>query len=191
MNSEADNAGGRAEPWREETARLRDILVACGMTEERKWGKPCFTHDGRNIAIIQGMKSFLALMFFKGALLTDPEGVLEVQGPNSRSARRVRFTSIADVDAKASAVRSLVNEALAVEKAGLAVAKAPAPDLPQELLDRMEQDPALKAAFTALTPGRQRGYCLDIARAKRPATRAARIDKHRPRILDGKGLHDR
>lgn len=148
-------------------------------------------HAGANIALVQEFKDFLALMFFKGALLDDPAGVLESQGPNSRSARRMRFTSVDDVHRLASTIEGYVAEAIDVEASGAEVGPPPELELVDELRERLEADPALKAAFDGLTPGRQRAYNLHVAGAKRSETRAARVEKHVPRILEGKGPNDR
>jgi uncharacterized protein YdeI (YjbR/CyaY-like superfamily) len=180
-----------SEQWPAEIAALRTVLRGTGLAETIKWGKPCYTNDGRNIAIVQEMKDFLALMFFKGALLDDPDGVLHDQGPNSRSARRMQFTSVADVDRSAGTIARLVEHAVAVEDAGLAVEPAPDLELVTELQARLDADPALRAAFEALTPGRQREYHLHIGGAKQSATRESRVDACVPRILAGKGLRDR
>lgn len=181
----------RSQRWPEEMADLRAILLRCGLTEEIKWAKPCFGRDGSNVVILQEMKDHLALMFFKGALLDDPEGVLEDQGPNSRSARRIRFTTVEDVARLAQTVEAYVDQALDVEEAGLEVGPAPEPTWVEELADRLDGDPAFKAAFEALTPGRQREYNLHFSGAKKAETRQARVDKHAERILAGKGFRDR
>ncbi len=191
MNPKVDAYIERSEQWPEEMACLRPTLLGCGLTEEIKWGKPCYSHEGRNIAIIQEMKEFLALMFFKGALLDDPGGVLEDQGPNSRSARRIRFTSVEDVDRLSPTVTALVAEAIEVEAAGLEVGPAPELVLADELQARLDRDPDLRAAFRALTPGRQREYNLHFSDAKQATTREARVEKYAPKILEGKGLRDR
>ena len=191
MNPKVDSYIRRSDMWPEEMSALRPTLLGCGLTEEIKWRKPCYSHEGGNIVILQEMKDFLALMFFKGALLKDPEGVLEDQGPNSRSARRIRFTSVEDVTRLADTVEAYVDEAIAVEEAGLKVAPAPAPVLVAELQSRLDQDPALKAAFEALTPGRQREYNLYFSGARQEKTRAARVEKYAPKILAGKGFRDR
>lgn len=191
METAIDQSFSQAKLWREEAQALRKLLLDCGLEETLKWGKPCYTSGSGNIAIIQRMKDFLALMFFKGALLDDPHGMLRDQGPNSRSAKRLEFTSLDEIAAARNGIRSLVDAAKEAEKAGLRV-KAPAePSLPAELTDRFASDPALEKAFNALTPGRQRGYTLYIAGAKQASTRQARIGKHRDRILAGKGMHDR
>ena len=154
MNPKVDAYIARSERWPQEMTRLRDVLLGCGLTEELKWGKPCYAHGGANIAIIQEMKDFLALMFFKGALMEDPEGILEEQGPNSRSALRIRFTSPADVERLAGTLPDYVAEAIRVEEAGLEVGPAPDLALAEELQQRLDGDPDLAAAFEALTPGR-------------------------------------
>lgn len=181
---------GRSIRWPAEITRLRPILLDCGLTEELKWSKPCYSHAGRNIVIVQEMNDFLALMFFKGALLSDPAGVLEEQGPNSRSARRIRFTSGEQVAGLAGVIRALVHEAIEVEERGLRVAPAGSPVPVDELRHRLDADPTLKAAFESLTPGRQREYTLYFAGAKQPSTRAARVERHVQKILQGRGLRD-
>lgn len=191
MNPKVDAYIRRSEKWPEEMADLRPILLGCGLTEDIKWGKPCYSHDGRNIVIVQEMKGFLGLMFFKGALLADPHGVLEDQGPNSRSARRIRFASVDDVARLAGSIRTYVEEAIDVEDAGLEVGPAPGLALVAELQDRLDEDPVLKAAFEGLTPGRRREYNLYVSGSKQAATRRVRVDRITGRILDGKGLRDR
>ncbi|MFZ1542299.1 MAG: YdeI/OmpD-associated family protein [Candidatus Microthrix parvicella] len=191
MNAKVDAYIDRSTKWPEVMTRLRPILAGCGLTEEIKWGKPCFSQDGHNIVIFQEMKEFLALMFFKGALLSDPDGILEQQGPNSRSALRICFRSIDDANRLADTVKAYVEEAIDVEEAGLQVAPAPVLPPPEELQNRLETDPAFKAAFEALTPGRQREYNLYFSDAKQSKTRTARVDKYAPKILAGKGFRDR
>jgi len=189
-NPDVDQYLERSERWPDEIAALRTVLLGCGLTEQLKWSKPCYVHDGRNVAIIQEMKDFLALMFFKGALLADPDGVLHEQGPNSRSARRMELTSVDDVRASAGTIEAYVAEAIAVEEAGLEVPAAEVV-LVDELQERLDEDPALKEAFEALTPGRQREYNLHVGGAKQATTRVARVDRCIERILAGKGLRDR
>ncbi len=184
-------ADGRSRRWAAELDALRPVLLASGLTEERKWGKPCFTHAGRNIAIAQEMKDFLALMFFKGALIDDTTGALEEQGENTRSARRICFRSVDDVTRLAAAIRVFVAQAIAVEDAGLAVAPAAELVLCAEMQERLDADPALAAAFAALTPGRRREYHLYVSGAKQSATRRSRVESCVDRILVGKGLRDR
>lgn len=190
MNPKVDAYIGRSEKWPEEMTDLRPILLSCGLTEEIKWGKPCYSHEGRNIVIIQEMKDFLALMFFKGALVNDPEGVLEEQGPNSRTARRIRFTSVEDVARLRDTVKAHIDEAIDVEKAGLEVGPAPELVFVEELQNRLDQDPRFRAAFEALTPGRQREYNLYFSDAKQAKTREARVEKYSQKILDGNGFRD-
>jgi uncharacterized protein YdeI (YjbR/CyaY-like superfamily) len=180
----------RAKAWQGEIQKLRLILVECGLEEELKWGKPCFLFEGKNVAIIQPFKEHCSLMFFKGALLEDVHGLLRSQGENTQSAMRLEFTSEAQV--KKAVVKSYVKQAIAVEKAGLSVdfkAKREL-ELPEELTQRLERDGKLAKAFYALTAGRQRGYVLHFAGAKRSETRSARIEKCVPRILAGRGMND-
>ncbi len=180
-----------ADKWRSEAQALRVILLDCGLEEALKWGKPCYSHDGANICIIQRMKDFLALMFFKGALVEDADGLLVPQGPNSRSGYRATFTSVAQVNQAADSLRSCVQSAIDVERRGLKLEKPGQPDLPEELVSAFDDDPGFRAAFDALTPGRQRGYALHFSDARNAETRFRRINKYREAIFDGKGLHDR
>ena len=191
VNPDVDGYIERSDQWPDEMTALRSVLLDTGLDEQIKWRSPCFTHQGRNIAIFQEMKGFLSLMFFKGALLNDPDEVLREQGPNSRSARRIEITSVDDVSRLADTVRALVAEAVHVAEAGLEV--GPPPDVVPvaELQQRLDADPVLKAAFEALTPGRQREYNMHIGAAKKKETRTARIDKYALKILAGKGLRDR
>ncbi len=191
MNPDVDAYIKRSDKWPAEMTALREILLGSALTEDIKWGKPCFSHEGDNIVILQEMKDFLALMFFKGALLKDPDSVLQEQGPNSRSARRMCFTSVEDVARLSDTVASYVDEAIAVEDAGLEVGPAPDLVLVEELQRRLDEDPELMAAFEALTPGRQREYNLHFSGAKQATTRQARVEKYAQKILDGKGFRDR
>lgn len=181
----------RAKAWRGEIRKLRSILLDCGLDEALKWGKPCFLFEGKNVAIIQPFKAHCALMFFKGALLRDPHGLLRSQGQNTQSALRLEFTSEAEV--APAVVKSYVKQAIAAEKAGLKVdfkAKRKL-ELPQELTRILQKDRRLAKAFHSLTPGRQRGYVLHFTGAKQSQTRTARIEKCIPGILAGRGLNDR
>ena len=191
MSPDVDAYLDRATGWPEELRAIRPVLLDAGLDEQLKWGKPCYAHDGANIAILQEMKDFLALMFFKGALLADPEGVLESQGPNSRSAKRICFRSVDDVERLAPTVSAYVAEAIDVEEAGLAVEPAPELELAAELAERLAGDPDLAEAFEGLTPGRRREYNLHVSEAKKAETREARVDKITPKILAGKGFRDR
>lgn len=192
-NPSVDAFIARTSQWQGETKKLRTILLGCGLDEALKWGKPCYTHEEHNLAIIQGFKGCCAVMFFKGALLKDPDGHLIRQGTNSQAAMRLEFTSVKQVDAMAPVLRAFVKQAMRVEDAGLQVdfkAKHEL-QLPDELTQRLQRDPKLAAAFHALTPGRQRAYVLHFTAAKQSKTRAARIEKHVARIRAGKGLNDR
>ncbi|MEZ5171473.1 MAG: YdeI/OmpD-associated family protein [Acidimicrobiia bacterium] len=190
-NSEVDRYIEQSEMWPREITDLRPILLGCGLAEEIKWGKPCYSHGGRNIAIVQEMKDFLALMFFKGALMKDPDGVLEDQGPNSRSARRICITTSDDVTRLADTIAAYVHESIAIEEAGLDVGPPPELTPPDELQHRLDEDPAFRDAFESLTPGRRREYTMYISSAKQSKTRKARVDKYAPRILRGEGMRDR
>lgn len=191
MNADVDTYIQRSDGWPAEMAALRPVLLGRGLTEELKWGKPCYSHAGGNIVILQEMKNFLALMFFKGTLLEDPDGVLEEQGPNSRSARRMTFSSTDDVNRLADVVERYVEEAMRVEEAGLEVGPPPELELVDELRGRLESHPDLATAFAALTPGRQREYNLYVSGAKQSSTRERRVDRCTEKILDGRGLRDR
>jgi uncharacterized protein YdeI (YjbR/CyaY-like superfamily) len=181
-----------AKQWREELSALRAILLGCPVTEEFKWRSPCYTVQGGNVATVWSLKDACTLSFFKGVLLKDPAGILVAPGENSRSVRVARFTSLAEIVDATDTLRRYVAEAVELEKAGRKV-ELPSDDfeLPAELTDRLDAEPALKAAFEALTPGRRRGYALYFSQPKQAATRTARIDRSAARILEGKGLHDR
>ena len=190
MTDDLDARFHDAARWRDEALRLRAILLDCGLEEALRWGKPTYRHHGGNVAQIQRLNAALTLLFFKGALL-DPDGTLEPPGEKSRVARRMRFTSLADVAAQETALRRHAARAMQLEDEGARVEPEADPDLPPELVARFDADAALAQAFDALTPGRQRGWALQIGGARQPATRASRIDKARPAILAGKGPHDR
>ncbi len=178
--------------WRAEFEALRGIVLACGLTEELKWGQPCYTCQNSNVLILGGFKEYIALSFFKGALLTDPQGLLVQQTENVQSARQLRFTATEEIARMEPVIQAYVEEAIAVEKAGLAVPAEKKPELaiPEELEARFRENPALKSAFFALTPGRQRGYLFHFLQPKQSKTREARIDKHTERILQGLGIDD-
>lgn len=181
----------KASHWRDELEKLRAIALGCGLTEELKWGKPCYTFQESNIVILQGFKEYCALLFAKGALLTDPEGILEMPGENTQAARRIPFTTVRDILSLEPVLKSYILESIAAEKAGLKVVfkKTPEP-VPEELKHKFRDCPTFKTAFHALTPGRQRAYILHFSAAKQPKTREARIEKHLPQIMAGKGLND-
>jgi uncharacterized protein YdeI (YjbR/CyaY-like superfamily) len=190
-NPKVDAFVSRAKRWGGEIEKLRSILLACGLEEDLKWGKPCFTFEGKNVAIIQPFKEHCSLMFFKGALLEDTHGLLRSQGENTQSALRLEFTSEAEITK--SVLRSYVKQAIEVEETGRKVdfkAKREL-DLPEELTAILERDRKLAKAFHALTPGRQRGYVLHFTGAKQSQTRIARIEKCIPKILAGMGFNDR
>lgn len=189
-NPRVDAFVSRAKTWRAEIEKLRSILLDCGLDEDLKWGKPCFSFEDKNVAIIQPFKEQCCLMFFKGALLEDSHGLLRSQGQNTQSALRLEFTSEREI--KKTVLKSYVKQAIAVEQAGLEVdfkAKREL-ELPAELTQLLKKDRRLAKAFHALTPGRQRGYVLHFTGAKRSETRTARIEKCIPRILAGQGMHD-
>lgn len=180
-----------AKQWKSEIAELRDILLSTPLDESYKWSKPCYTFNGSNIAIIQPFKNSLALMFFKGSLLKDAKGLLIDNGPNSQASKRFEFTSSKEVASLKATIKAYVKEAIEIEKSGEKVEFKKQPEaVPEELTAIFKKKPAFKKAFEALTPGRQRAYILHFAGAKQAATRVSRIEKHMPRILEGKGMND-
>jgi len=192
LNSLVSKVHGKEKRWRSEFAALRQLCLASGLNEELKWGQACYDIDGRNVVLIHGFKDYCALLFMKGALLKDPKSILIQQTKNVQSARQIRFASLADINKQKAAVKAYIREAIAVEKSGAKVQMKSAAqfDVPEEFLTRLDDDPKLAEAFYALTPGRQKGYLLHFAGAKQSATRAARVEKHVPRILKGLGLDD-
>jgi uncharacterized protein YdeI (YjbR/CyaY-like superfamily) len=179
------------ERWRAEIAALQRILSGFDLSEESKWGKPCYTMDGKNVVIIQGFKDYCALGFFKGAVLKDPNKLL-VQLGQVQAARVMKFTSAREIATKAATIKAYVREAVAAEAAGLKVATKPRKfSVPAELTAKFRTDPRFKRAFEALTPGRQRGYLFHFAGAKQSATRTARIDRAMPAIFAGRGFLER
>ncbi len=154
-NPMLDTAFSDAKKWRAEAESLRTVLLKAGLSEELKWGKPCYTHDGKNVCIIQRMNEFLALMFFKGALLKDPDGILEVQGPNSRAGYRIRFTCVQDVVSREASIRACILDAMAVEKAGLKIEKAKDLEYPEELVEVFDEDAEFKEAFERPDAGKK------------------------------------
>jgi uncharacterized protein YdeI (YjbR/CyaY-like superfamily) len=192
MNPKVDfffNKGGK---WHEEFAHLRTIVLECGLTEVLKWGQPCYTLENRNIVLIHGFKDYCALLFFKGALLEDRRGILVQQTENVQAARQVRFTDVREIVKLRTVVKTYIKEAIEVEKAGLKVDFKKTTDfkIPEEFQDKLRKNPALKKAFNALTPGRQRAYIFYFSSAKQSATRASRVEKYEQQILHGKGLDD-
>ena len=191
MNPKVDEYLSEAEKWQEEFEKLRRIILGCQLTEELKWGKPCYTFQKSNIVIIQGFKEFCALLFCKGALLNDANGILKKPGENTQAARRIPFTNVREIVEMEPILKAYIHEAIEAEKAGLKVTfkKNPEP-IPKELRNKLDEIPALKTAFDALTPGRQRGYILYFSAPKQSKTRESRIEKCMPQILNGKGLND-
>jgi len=189
MNPKVDEYLRKTRKWQEEMKKLRRISLDCGLTEELKWGKPCYTFQTSNIVIIQGFKEFCALLFCKGALLKDPNGILKKFG--WQAARRIPFSNVGEIVEMEPILKVYIHEAIEAEKAGLKVnyKKNPEP-IPEELQNKLDEIPALKTAFDALTPGRQRGYILYFSGAKQSKTRASRVKKCMPQILKGKGLND-
>lgn len=178
--------------WKEELTELRAIVLESGLTEEVKWFQPCYSYQGKNLIIIGGFKEFCTLSFFKGALLKDPENILEFPGKNSQSAKIIKFTNLQQIKNLEAIIKSYIQEMIALEKAGAKIEfkKIEEHALPEELEVAFKENPAFEEAFKALTPGRQRGYILHFSSAKQEATRLARIEKNRERILLGKGLTD-
>ena len=192
MNPKVDAFLKRQDKWRAEFVKLREILLDCGLTEELKWGRPCYAQGGKNIALIHGFKEYCAILFHKGSLLKDPKGVLIQQTKNVQAARQIRFTSVHEVTKLAKVVKAYVREAMENERAGLKVQFKRTKDLelPEELESKLDANAKFEAAFAALTPGRQRAYIFHFAQPKLSTTRTARVDKHIPRILEGLGLDD-
>jgi uncharacterized protein YdeI (YjbR/CyaY-like superfamily) len=192
MNPTVDAVVKKQMQWRAEFEALRKVLLASGLTEELKWGQPCYALDGQNVALIHGFKAYCAVLFHKGALLKDPHGLLIQQTKNVQSARQLRFTSVDDIKRHEKTLEAYLVEAIECERAGLQVALKPteAFECPQEFAVELAADPALKEAFAALTPGRQRAYLLHFSQPKQSKTRTARVEKHLPRILEGLGLDD-
>jgi uncharacterized protein YdeI (YjbR/CyaY-like superfamily) len=191
-NPKVDGFLRNAKQWRAELEELRAIALDCELTEELKWGVPCYTLEKRNVVLIHTFNEYCALLFFKGALMKDPQGILIQQTKNVQAARQVRFTDVRDIVKLKRALMAYINQAMEVEKAGLKVEFKPTTefDMPEELQKKLDKKPALKKAFEALTPGRQRGYLLYFAAAKQSKTREARVEKCIPQILEGKGLKD-
>jgi uncharacterized protein YdeI (YjbR/CyaY-like superfamily) len=191
-NPKVDAYLKRAKKWQEEQEKLRAIILDCQLTEELKWGTPCYTCQDSNIVVIHAFKEYCALLFFKGALLKDPRGILIQQTKNVQAARQIRFSSVREIVEMEAVLKAYVREAVEVEKAGLKVKLKKTSEfaVPEEFQKKLDKSPALKTAFGALTPGRQRGYILYFSAAKQPKTREARVEKCVPQILDGKGLND-
>lgn len=192
MNPEVDNHIAGLTSWKKETTALRELLLSCGLKEELKWRQPCYTSKGRNIAIIGYFKDCCVVSLFKGAMLDDPDGILQKPGENTQAGRVIRFRNLDEIQSLAGRIRDLVHQAVDIEESGAMPEKKEPPALqpPAELIDAFERDPALRAAFEGLTAGRRRGYLMHFNAASQSGTRTRRIESHRDRILNGKGIHD-
>ena len=192
MNPKVDFFFNKATKWRDEFATLRTIILDCPVTEELKWGHPCYTFENKNVVLIHGFKEYCAILFIKGALLKDAKGVLITQTENVQSARQIRFTSVREIVEMETVLKAYIHEAIDVEIAGLKVNFKKPSDfaIPEEFTRKLEEVPGLQDAFDALTPGRQRAYILHFSAPKQSKTRESRIEKCMQRILDGKGLDD-
>ena len=192
MNPKVDWFFDKAAAWQEEYGLLRDIVLDCGLDEELKWGCPCYSLQKKNVVLIHGFKEYCALLFMKGALLKDPKGILIQQTENVQSARQVRFTNAKEIAKLKTTLKACIHEAIEVEKAGLEVKlkKTSEYAVPEEFKKKLDENPTLKKAFKALTPGRQRGYLFHFSQARQSKTREARIEKYTQQILDGKGIDD-
>ncbi len=181
-----------ADAWRAEFEELRAILLGCDLTEELKWGVPCYTYQNKNVALIHGFKDYCAILFVKGALLSDPRGLMIQQTENVQAARQIRFTGVSQIEAVKDILKAYILEAIEAEKSGRTVdfRKNDEFPVPDELREKFDEVPGLKAAFEALTPGRQRAYILHFSKPKQSRTRAAQVEKYVPQILNGKGLYD-
>lgn len=192
MNPKADFYFAKAGKWQESVEKLREICLDCGLNEEVKWGCPCYSYNSSNIVLIHDFKEYCALLFFKGALLKDTDGILVQQTENVQSSRQLRFTDVKEIADRKRTIQAYIHEAVEVEKAGLKVELKKTSEFPvaEEFQDKLDAMPVLKNAFEALTPGRQRGYLLYFSQARQAKTREARIEKYIPKILSGKGLDD-
>ena len=192
MNPKVDTFLLNTKKWREELTILRSIVMDSGLAEELKWGAPCYVHEQANVIIIQGFKDYFALLFFKGALMKDPQDLLRKPGENTQSGRQIRMTSMDEMLGQEEVLRAYIQNAIAVEKAGekVIVKKTEEYAVPLELEESFAENSDLQHAFYGLTPGRQRAYLMHFAEAKQSATRKARIEKYAPRILKGKGILD-
>lgn len=191
-NPKVDEFLNKATKWKEEYEKLRNICLDFELTEEFKWKHPCYTFNSKNIVLIHGFKEYCALLFHKGALIKDDHGILIQQTENVQAARQIRFTNVQEIVEMETILKAYIHEAIEVEKAGLEVdfKKDTEYKIPEELQNKFDQIPALKAAFEALTPGRQRAYILYFSQAKQSKTRESRIEKYMEKILNGQGLKD-
>ncbi|MBO6524234.1 MAG: YdeI/OmpD-associated family protein [Balneolaceae bacterium] len=193
MIPEVDTFIEKARLWKDELIESRRIVLECGLTEEVKWYQPCYTFNGNNVVILSCFKKYYALSFFKGALLDDPTGILVQPTENMQAGRQIRFTDVSQILEQEAQIKAIINSAIEVEKKGLKVDFKDTSEykVPQELLNKFEEDPNYKKAFYALTPGRQRGYLLHFSGAKQSSTRAARIERCEDKIYAGKGFNER
>jgi len=192
MNPKVDWFFDKASKWQKEYEKLRTIVLDCGLIEELKWGCPCYTFEKRNIVLIHGFKEYCALLFFKGALLNDANGILIQQTENVQSARQARFTNLQEIVKMEAILKTYIYEAIEVERAGLKVKLKKTSDfkIPGEFQKKLDKSSALKKAFDALTPGRQRAYIFYFSQPKQSKTRESRVEKYTKQILNGKGLED-
>ena len=193
MNPKVDFFFSKAKKWQEEFGKLRTVVLDCALTEELKWGKPCYTFQESNIVLMHGFKEYCALLFFKGALLKDAKGILIQQTENVQAPRQIRFTHVREIVKMKTILKAYIHEAIEVEKTGLEVNYKKTSEfiIPEEFQNKLDVIPALKTAFKALTPGRQRGYILYFSAPKQSKTRESRVEKRSRQILNGKGLNDR
>ncbi len=192
MNQQVDTFISKSKQWQKEFEKLRAIVLDCGLAEELKWRHPCYTFQKRNIVLIHGFKEYCAFLFFKGALLKDAKGILIRQTENVQAARQIRFSKVREISEMEPILKAYIDEAIEVEKAGLKVNLKKTSDfiIPEEFQNKLNKIPALKTAFERLTPGRQRAYLFYFSQPKQTKTRASRVEKYMPQILDGKGLND-
>lgn len=192
MNPKVNGLLKKAKRWQEEFESLREIVLDCRLTEDVKWGQACYSSDEKNVVLFHGFKEYCALLFFKGALLKDPKGILIQQTERVQSARQIRFTNVREIVEMKPILKAYIQEAIEVEKAGLKVKLKKTSDfkVPEEFQKKLDEHAALKKAFAALTPGRQRGYLFYFSAAKQSKTREARVEKCMPQILKGEGLED-
>lgn len=192
MNPKVDFFFNKSSKWQKEFGQLRKIALDCGLVEELKWGNPCYTHDGNNIVLIHGFKDYCAYLIFKGALLTDTDNILVQQTENVQVPRQIRFTDVKEIVKLSPTLKAYIYQAIQIEKSGIKpeLKKTKEYSMPDELQNKLDEDAEFKAAFEALTPGRQRGYLLHFSQPKQAKTRESRIEKCTPKIFEGKGFND-
>jgi len=192
MNPKVDQYITRIKSWQKETETLRMILLSCGLTEDIKWGKPCYSVNGTNLFVIQGFKEYFALLFFKGILLKDPDNILVKTGENTRVGRQARFKNVQEIIELEPTLKKYIHQAIELEKAGIKVDPQQDAELifPEEFQARLDEDPDLQTAFSKLTPGRQKQYNMHFSAPKQSQTRQSRVEKAIPQIFNGKGLND-